>query len=375
MKKLYFLFTAIALTVMLNACNKNGLPAVLHSSKALDTAVDVYVAGEGVTAAVLHQAVYWKDGIYNILNSNQVSARATGIAVNGTDVYVSGVIDSPPGALFTESAAYWKNGTLVRLSPDSAYSQALCVATHGSDVYVGGTIGDLIVNTSTQTGYNSHAVYWKNGVPFVIGNGAVSSIVISGSDIYAVGVSPGNTFSTAVYWKNGVFLPLPGGISASTIAIDGNDVYVGGAMTGGQAAVWKNGVPIPLPKDGSPYETFGYVNSLAVSNGNVFAAGAIVLNTNPQDTVDYNNYGNLAVLWKNASPTILSAATRSPANPLNNTLTAVFLYGADVYTTGVVANNQAQQFLSYYWKNGVAVQLPDGGGIRTLTKSIFIAPK
>ena len=375
MKKIYFLFFAVALSVVSSSCNKNGLPAVSHPPKALDTAVDIYVAGEGVTAANLHQAVYWKDGIYNILNSNQVSARANGITVNGSDVFVSGIIDSAPGAFYTESAVYWKNGTLTRLSPDSAYSQALCVTLHGNDVYFGGLTGNLSVNTSTQTGYRTYAVYWKNGVPVVLGDGAVTSIAVSGSDVYAAGQSSIESGAPSSYWKNGVPVPLPGSTSVNAIAVDGNDVYVGGVMTGGIAAVWKNGVAMLLQKDGAPNETFSYVYSLAINGGNVFAAGGIALNNNPKDTVDYNDYGNLAALWKNTSPTILSASSSSPANPLNNILTSVFLYGTDVYVTGQIINNPAQQFQSYYWKNGVAVQLSDGGGRGTLSHSIFVAPK
>jgi hypothetical protein len=40
---------------------------------------------------------------------------ATGIIVDGTNVYVSGFVGSPLGMSYT-TAAYWGNGTLSRLS-------------------------------------------------------------------------------------------------------------------------------------------------------------------------------------------------------------------------------------------------------------------
>jgi hypothetical protein len=66
-----------------------------------------------------------------------------------------------------------------------------------------------------------------------------------GSDVYVAG----SENNVAKYWKNGQAITLPGGTSASSIAIVGSDVYVAGYEYNGSVSVakyGKNGVAIPL---------------------------------------------------------------------------------------------------------------------------------
>jgi hypothetical protein len=64
------------------------------------------------------------------------------------------------------------------------------------------------------------------------------------------------------------------------------------------------------------------------------------------------------------------------SSPSNNEATGVAVFNADVYTSGEVNNNPAQQWNSFYWKNGgTPVQLQANGagatayGIAVVSKS------
>ena len=77
------------------------------------------------------------------------------------------------------------------------------------------------------------------------GGSSASSIAVVGSDVY-VGGSDNNV---AKYSKNGQVMTLTDGTSASSIAIVGSDVYVAGYENNGSVSVakyWKNGMAIPL---------------------------------------------------------------------------------------------------------------------------------
>src|SRR6202012_2212785 len=102
--------------------------------------------------------------------------QTSGIFVSGNDVYVAGYIS---GETFPQ-ALYWQNGVVHKVGPPN--SAALCISVSGNDVYVGGYI---------SKGADSYGVIWKNGVEIPLGNAneecTVSSILVSGGDIYFVG--------------------------------------------------------------------------------------------------------------------------------------------------------------------------------------------
>ncbi len=218
-----------------NTYLKNGnpvtIPDVYASSSILVSGQDVYVIGRtlassnsgvGSTAA----AVYWKNGVEINLTQNLadvVAATTTGIAVSGSDVYVSGYLYVNGND--TNDAVYWKNGILHYL-PDGY--MAKCIAVSGNDVYVGGS------------SLHSSDKYWINGVEQSLGNNAwVNTITTSGSDVYIAGFTASGP-DQATYWKNGISVPLPEGYAGTGIAVSGTDVYVSGNTNGGNAVFWKN---------------------------------------------------------------------------------------------------------------------------------------
>jgi hypothetical protein len=247
---------------------------------------------------------------------------------------------------------YWKNGRQVHL-PNTAYSSGSGIALSDSDVYVsgyGGYSGDTIT-------------YWKNGVGInlrdpTINNPAVRAIVVSGNDVYTLGIAYVNGYDklVPVYWKNkdnaikiSTFSSSDG--DAKDIAVNGNDIYIAGSAfdisagygSGSPACFWKNGTPTFLDVATASFGSNGLARSIAVSGTDVHVAGEV-----------YHPGGGLpigwAVYWKNGVASELTASTqRSQAN-------AVTLVNNDVYIAGAIfaADNQPR---ATYWKNGVPVSL------------------
>lgn len=100
-------------------------------------------------------------------------------------------------------------------------------------------------------------MYWKNNETVVLDQryGEVWQITKSGSDVYAVGLvnkyDSNSTGHTACYWKNGELHELEDDAQAFGIVIDGDDIYIAGAIGNVPASYkpcyWKNGVRVDLP--------------------------------------------------------------------------------------------------------------------------------
>jgi hypothetical protein len=267
---------------------------------------DIYVAGQDGRC--------WKNDslVENALISvpGQESYYATGIAISGNDIYLSGYADygftltGIPGRGYT--AVYWKNGNLVTLSDTSINMQGFAtgMAVSGGDVYVGGyqVPGNI---TEPRTG-----VIWKNGSPQLLtdtpGTSVVTAVAVSGNDIYATGYILNGALQGWAYWKNGTvfiiddssFTPnsiivsgpdaLPGS-GPTSIAFSGNDVYVAGndydPALGTTARVWKNGKALNLDDSGNG----SYATSVFVLGNDVYVGGS-------------DGQTGIATYWKNGSP-------------------------------------------------------------------------
>jgi hypothetical protein len=202
---------------------------------------DVYVAGYVTNAANgNHVVTYWKNDEPFSLHE-AVHGEAKSITVSGSDVYIAGFLN------YTKDVAvYWKNGIIQVLTNGSDNAQALGMAVTGTDVHV---VGYQVVDNKRV------AMYWKNGVgePLTIGayDAIANSIVVSGNDVYIAG-SEKSTDGKAIatYWKNGIAVPLSSGVTdatANTIAVAGNTIYVTGAndlVSGNAAVLWKDGTAV-----------------------------------------------------------------------------------------------------------------------------------
>jgi len=378
MKTKYLLFGIALLSISFTACKKAGLHPTTHDA-VVDTAVDVYAAGYITTSngmgGTAEVAAYWKNGVLTRLTDSLSFAEATGIAVNGSDVYVVGYTSSPSNQ-FNENAVLWKNGVATMLSPDSAYSEATCIGLMGTDVYVGGFVLNVNAQTSNSTSYANQPVYWKNGSPNLLPMATgISSIAVSGSDVYFAGsivstnkfqaTGPLGPGSTAAYWKNGSMPDTLGypdtylnaySSGAVGIAVSGNTVYATGATGIYAPEFWQNGTPTILAETNNHSVAYG----IATNGTDVYVAGM------------NGNYYN-ATYWKNNQPVPLSAGALSMTNSF---ATAAAVNGNDIYVVGQVKHAADQEYASYYWKNGVPVELSAGsGGHGAYVKAVALAPK
>jgi hypothetical protein len=175
---------------------------------------------------------YWKNGSATSISDTTSSFHVTGMAVNGSDVFISGY--SAPIYSTRENAQYWKNGTLAFREPNQSQAAGIFVA--GTDIYLVGYL------KGSDPQHNT-ACYWKNGtlVPLTDGttNAKANSIFVSGTDVYVAGFQ--NNY--ALYWKNGTATNLTDGTQpagAMSIAVKGTSIYVGG-YEGSHPSYWING--------------------------------------------------------------------------------------------------------------------------------------
>ena len=306
---------------------------------------DVYVAGN------VGGAVYWKNGAMVRLAKN---AAANSIFVSGEDVYVAGAMN--------DSVVYWKNGTPSHLA---ASGTATSIFVSGSDVYVAANVdssGTPFINQYNRP--TLHPTYWKNSTRITLSDdGSARSIFVSGTDVYVAGSDDYNAFHVPTYWKNQVPTHLQHqpvstydyyyeyGV-CSSIFVSGADVYLSGTesyiegsgwgASGGN--YWKNGkatILWPVPRSSSE------PNSIFVSKGNVFIAGA----TNNGDL-------NYATYWKNGT------ATQLPADGNSAFALGISVLENDIYVAGYefLYTGTARATL---WKNGVPTILSDSSGFAT----------
>jgi IPT/TIG domain len=274
--------------------------------------VDVYVAGPA------YGVVYWKNGQEVFLEPTQHNfGGAYGIAISDTNVYVgSYTYFSIPGF----SAAYWKNRKKIMLSSPDIAGEVRALVLSGSDLYVGG-------------GEGYRPAYWKNGVKYSLsGNGRVNALAINGNDVYAAGYGSGPVNEqNSIYWKNGIETVLGKNgvvdIGATSIALNGNDVYVC-ATDSGDAVYWKNGLRVILEK--FPGDAPVATNAIAIAGNSIYVVGS---------------YRGDAVYWKDGTRITL------PKRGLYAAATAITFYQSDIYIGGRDGNG------AVYWKNGVRVPL------------------
>jgi hypothetical protein len=187
-----------ALPVSLSTGNiSNGLPVVIgYVYQVVVSGSDVYMAGAQSPFSGNQVATWWKNGTPNPLTDGTSVCEAKGIALSGSDVYVTSNDGTIP--------KYWKNGVATVLNtPNNAYSaNPTGIYVSGSDVYVSGFYRDI-------------AKYWKGStmvdltatVPGGSNYEYATGVTGKGTDIYICGNEISKGYG---YWKNDVFTALSG---------------------------------------------------------------------------------------------------------------------------------------------------------------------
>ena len=286
------------------------------------------------------------------------STNSTGNS-NGNTIYIVGDNGKNP--------VLWKNEAMQILSPTGG--SASQVQVYNNTVYIGGISGQSTSGLSNPGGPGGENVYWTNGVQNTIsatlnpwrtsfafsGNnfyytngfnlyengslislpgksmGYIASVFASGNNIYVAG---SDSVGDAVYWKNQAMHVVEQGYypthssgsdpSVFCLFVSGTDVYMGGINTGDTAVYWKNGLATPVLG-------ITAINSLFVSGGDLYFTGYLVVNG-----------ANAPAYWKNGVEHDL------PLNgPAYGNATSILVSGTDVYVTGQTSQG------AVYWKNGV----------------------
>jgi hypothetical protein len=308
---------------------------------------DIYVGTEYYLGGL------WKNGIRSF-NAEVVKS----VFVVDNDVYATGQATSNGGPIV------WKNGIATALSTSNGVARTNSIFVTGTDVYCVGEERPNIIGSSY------FARLWKNGVQNLLsipspiwsnlGTNA-SSVFIQGLDVYVAGNTSDGVFGTTIagFWKNGVFTSLNNGTGnkakANSIFVFNNDVYVAGTLKETQngpsrAVYWKNGVPVFLTT------TEGEATSIYVSQGDVYVAGRR----------DLSGGMYYFMYWKNGIPTTLMT---TPEGYYNQTVKSIFVKNNNVYATGFYILNGGIRPI--VWKNGVDMNFFNQN-ISTIPNSIFV---
>ncbi|HLY70003.1 MAG TPA: hypothetical protein VKR53_09750, partial [Puia sp.] len=217
------------------------------------------------------------------------------------------------------------------------------------------------------------SLIWNAGTTEYLGHAIANCVFVDGNDVYIGGAVRINDTDRviATYWKNGVPVTLPSSTSNTYITglhVSGSDVYAAGSggLGGGEgwewndsalyALFWKNGQSFKLDSVITPITSVGfasgcYANGLFVSGTDVYVAG---------------NSNTGACYWKNGVITDLTAAPDTNAGA-----SAVYVQGSDVYACG--ATNINGTWAATVWKNGSPVMLPADAGSRSYTNSMWVS--
>lgn len=276
------------------------------AASVVTSGTDIYVSGHCLTTrrkGLSEVPGYWKNGTWTAVTvpEQAMGSVIISMAISGNDIIVRGYCIIRSGSSMVNVPGCWKNGSWFALAvPEgSKRSEITSLKVSGNDVYAGGWCeyrsGD------GEGVFNSVPVYWKNGtwkklpVPGICNISEVTSLFISGEDVYAGGrcLKTGTGgYGTLIYmpgyWKNGTWSALNDAGSrlhfsahskSVSIYTAGNDIYaVEYAVINSDIedpGYWKNGAWKALTLSGSKESS--YVTSMAVSGNNVYAGGYTIM--------------------------------------------------------------------------------------------------
>jgi hypothetical protein len=324
-------FTAItlvtAIIILLLACSENE-----------PTPFQVFVGGEDVldtmTSGVKLPTV-WINGEAKYLNTNDGELAHNylkDVVSNDGHFYSTGYANTTNGWV----AKVWRDKEEINsfAEPNANYNGNAITVSNG-DIYVAAVKADLI--TERQL-----ALVIKNSTVTVLNSSANTSahalsIAVSGNDVYVGGWEDNN----ARLWKNGSIIELPNSQSyrINSIAVVGSDVYALGECNcwdGARVRYWKNGVSSDLSSESEI--AFGY--GLAVSGTDVYVAGA-----------DYVGDKWRAKFWKNTLGTTLTPEGS------NGWARDIVLHGSTVYVAGEQLSSNLVFRYAMLWTDGEATRL------------------
>lgn len=377
----------------------------------------IYTSGSYLIDVGRTGPTYWRNSEqFTFLDSGADESPATGISIDGEDIYISSY------DLITDVASqpfFYKNDTKFNLDL-STYSYGI---TNGLLVYRGniftwgnvsndgitteptwwfndtsapiglpGGEGSVLsafvapLSTSTPTGlpitYSTYvagdnilaeACYWKDGdrifvdIPALVSTSFLSDITLSSNGtVYSSGnyYPDALSFSQAAYWTNTTLHNLADGTNesnADAIYLYNNDVYVCGTynylVNNYIPCYWLNGAKIDLSVPSFGGITDGEAIDIYVDATGIYIAGYYIDDSTNTSYVCY---------WKNGVRTDLN----TDANGLARS-TRIALKDGDIYVVGCISSIDARS-LSAYWINSNLITFSDTGADASQLTDIFI---
>lgn len=300
----------------------------------------------------------WDGSNWSPLGTGIVEFSVEAIAVSGNNVYVGGYFTFA-GGIQTNYIAKW-DGTNWSPLGSGLNGYVFAIAINGNDVYVGGSFtaaGGIPAN---------YIAKWDgtNWSPLGSGlNSTVRAISVDGNDLYvggnfnmagdssAIGIAKWNGTNWSRLGEGLFFGNSPGAVY--TIAIKGNNVYVGGefhragSITVNHIAKW-NGSWSSL---GGGVNSFHRVNSIAISdNDEIFAGGT------------FETAGGIPVnyiaKWNGTNWSSLDDGTNSSVNSILISGNDVFVGGGFILAGGIVVNRIARWTDPSISINPISTEIP-----------------
>lgn len=247
-----------------------------------------------------------------VLSDGKNNTSPMAVAVSNGNVHIAG-FDTP---VYDRRALYWRNGVMNVLTDGSTDALAYCIWVDGDDVYIGGYIQPA---DNVQGGV---ATIWKNGVAQSLTDGKtvakVTALYMDNGTLYAAGMEkPSGGRWKGVLWADGVrvkdFTDHVGTEVTGLYVKDGDYIIEGNMTDTGSSGdiytcIWtKEGV--------QKFETASLCQgtALAVDGENVYVAG----NEYSMDMTTYEDHYK-AYLWKNGEKEELEVKSAD-----NNTIWAM----------------------------------------------------
>ncbi len=153
-----------------------------YATCVVSTGSDVYAGGTSTNSnGYSNAATVWKNGILDWAIDYPIIGQVQSLVSSGNDLYGAGIFTNPGGA---PTASWWKNGIAQTLSGANDSSYASGIAIGGPNILISGGS----VSYSNQN--NSQAFCWVNGVRVTLKN-SVAAPIQNGTDstgMYTAGV-------------------------------------------------------------------------------------------------------------------------------------------------------------------------------------------
>lgn len=209
------------------------------------------------------------------------------IAVSGGNVYAGGIFTNA-GGVAVNNIARW-NGTSWSALGSGIPGTVNAIAVRGSDVFVG---GNFTMSTPSGTAFNIarwDGFNWSS-LPGIfagtIGNFFVNAIAVQGNNLvvggsfFAANLNPGSASTNIAIYDGTDWQPMGGGVNSNVnaIVVVGTNVYAGGRFSSASGvpasriARWNGSSWSPLG-DGVLGSGNFSVSSLAVAGGGLYASG------------------------------------------------------------------------------------------------------